>query len=274
MARPNYAFSLASERKARDKAVTGSCHALKAVDDVLNEIDVFTKECNDWLAGSEFDFAERYINRNLHLSIRWLSGTANDQHDVFVQRLMARDGDEILPASPLQTKSMDIPAHPTDDNEPVVFIDIAKSIEAPKQVISSSIWFERANGSLIGGRKLFYFSLNDWLFKFRCIPSEWKVNTFCVGRSIRSGGRTSENIQRRAQLAQRISNHNCSLIWDGTLKSELHFIAGAIGITLTEDAVGIAFNEGSNLRGNLIDVFLGPGNLQPWRNEKFIHAGR
>lgn len=229
-------------------------------DRAVNNIRHAMKRFHNRLTLDNPRFIERYIKRELQLVILFRIGDINEEFCAYLQREQAVSGDNIKPfaAASLGRPDTNRAESAAVRNQSAVLVSIVKSMETPKRVIPTLIWFDRidrVHGLL---PHALYFSAR-FGFVFHGAIGNRKSSDADPWSTASSDHELPRKMIKGAPhilkgVSRNASDVRGSLFSAGDVINQL----SCLRITLSSDSIGVGLSESPNCLVQLVDVMFGP----------------
>lgn len=149
-------------------------------------------------------------------------------------------------------------------NQQTVLIDAVESVEPPKGVIPSLVWFDRIDSVYGILPHSMYFSVHSGLI-FRGVIKDRKVNVTGVGdvSSPDPEQPIGQVVEGASEVLQDVPGDTGNLKRDGLNVNEVIDQLTRLRITLGRDFIGVGCLKGEDCRLQLLDMLVGPFDFKP-----------
>ena len=253
---------------------------LEGGNDALDKARKLYEQFHQRLRLDDLRLAERYAESELHLLVHFRIGGIDEEFVAYLQGEKDIGGleEEIKNGNGLALErrvrlvpdllhqclhmgtDVDALKHRPHGEQQTVLLDIVKSIEHPKKVIPTFVWFDCVDG--VYGclpRSLYLSQLLG--FVFRGVVLNREINPIRVGRVV-IGGRAnqlvSEMIESTHPVLDGITSHQGDGVWHRLDVADVINQLSRVRIALGRDFIRVGLEKAENLNINVADVLFGP----------------
>lgn len=249
------------------------------IDGLLNEATKIVQDWDDRLAFDNLAIAQRYLANELRIMVQWrISDGGGDAPDLLAiyerepplldRQLKARYGRWV---SVRHKRYENSGLSQTEDNEEVVFVVRVETIETPEASIPSLVGLQLLEdaerfwtGSVYQGQTVgFKRFLRPAYRKHRVVAG---LSSACIHEL------TSEQIERRAEVVDNITDHRGKPRWWILTNADAIDLVSRCRFVLHEDFVGFSIEERAEASVELVEMFFGPFEFRSRPEQSLAHA--
>jgi hypothetical protein len=160
-----------------------------------------------------------------------------------------------------------------DGEQQAMLVDYVELMEAPQTVVPSTVWFQRGDDISGWPGNALAYSLKDG-FKFVAISPYREDIIVGDGLSVDLDKLTPQEIERGAEVMNCVSCDGGKMIRRTCSELDAILQVARLGIGLADDLIRVRLVERRDLGTKLVDVLIGPFNLETRATTSIRHQER